>query len=203
MRLIAKKPCSFGGRQFYIGDEIPVDFVTDAKLQEKMGMIAIVDDGMGVSGGQPGTLYTQEQVEELIAEAVEEAVGNTIRDMRKEQEAFPAYAAELKETEPRAFDGVVQIAVRGASDGQFTAVFAKPEEIQQVFSIMQQGVEDGARAVADVVSENVLILLHAADSRKMVKNAAKERADRLFPAESEESGKGNEATGPNEEGDDA
>lgn len=78
-------------------------------------------------------------------------------------------------------------------------VLAKPEEIQEVFSIMQQGAEDGAKAVADVRSENVLILLHAADSRKMVKNAAKERADKLLPVEAEmnESCRGNETTGPN------
>ena len=36
MRLIANKPCSFGGRQFYIGDEIPANLVADAKTQEKM-----------------------------------------------------------------------------------------------------------------------------------------------------------------------
>ncbi len=199
MRLIANRPCSFGGRKFYIGDVVPGDLVADARLQEKMGVVSIVNDGMGASGGQPGTLYTQEQVEEMIAESVEEAVGNTIRDMRKEQEAFQTHVGKLKELEPGAFDGVVQIAVRGASDGQLTVVLAKPEEIQEVFSIMQQGAEDGAKAVADVRSENVLILLHAADSRKMVKNAAKERADKLLPVEAEmnESCRGNETTGPN------
>ena len=32
MRLIAKKPCSFGGQQFYIGDEVPENLVADVKL---------------------------------------------------------------------------------------------------------------------------------------------------------------------------
>lgn len=45
MKLIAKKPCSFGGKKFFIGNEIPVAMVTDPKAQEQMGMIAIVPDG--------------------------------------------------------------------------------------------------------------------------------------------------------------
>ena len=73
MRLIAKKPCSFGGRQFFIGDEIPENLVADAKRQEEYGVINIVNDGEGGSGAQSGSLFTQEQVEKMIAEAVEEA----------------------------------------------------------------------------------------------------------------------------------
>lgn len=43
MKLIAKKPCSFGGEQFYIGDEIPVELVKDPKTQEKYGSLVIVE----------------------------------------------------------------------------------------------------------------------------------------------------------------
>ena len=42
MKLIAKKPCSFGGQQFYIGNEITTNLVADAKRQEKLGVITIV-----------------------------------------------------------------------------------------------------------------------------------------------------------------
>ena len=52
MRLIANKPCSFGGRKFYIGDEIPENLVADARAQEKMGVITIVNDGTVVSDAQ-------------------------------------------------------------------------------------------------------------------------------------------------------
>lgn len=45
MKLIAKKPCSFEGQKFFIGDEIPVAFVKDPKAQEKMGVLAIAGDG--------------------------------------------------------------------------------------------------------------------------------------------------------------
>ena len=44
MKLIARKPCSFGGEKFYIGDEIPTEAVLDPKAQEKMGILAIVRD---------------------------------------------------------------------------------------------------------------------------------------------------------------
>ena len=45
MKLIARKPCSFGGKKFYIGDEIPVEYVVNPKEQEKMEVLAIVGDG--------------------------------------------------------------------------------------------------------------------------------------------------------------
>lgn len=44
MKLIAKKPCSFGGRRFLINDEIPEELVLDASAQEKMGVVAIVPE---------------------------------------------------------------------------------------------------------------------------------------------------------------
>lgn len=53
MRLIAKKPCSFGGQKFFIGDEIPKNLVADAKLQEQRGVITIADGSAGGSGGNP------------------------------------------------------------------------------------------------------------------------------------------------------
>lgn len=176
MRLIAKKPCSFGGQQFYIGDEIPAGLVADAKLQEGYGVIAIMNDSEGESGAQSVSLFTQEQVEKMIAEAVEEA--------KKEKEdqlaEMQAYVAELKETELGLYDGAILISVKGESDEQQTAVPATPEEIQQVFSIMQMNADEGAKAVVNVMSESVLILLHAADGRKTIKDAAKKRADILF-----------------------
>lgn len=208
MRLIANKPCSFGGRKFYIGNEIPENLVADAKLQEKMGVITIVNDNMGVSGEQSGTLFTQEQVDKMLAEAIEEAVNNTITEMKQKQkelqEVLQQSVAERKEVDSEILMETVMIDIVVDSDGeneQHMTVWAKSEEIQQVFSIMQLNVDEGAKAIADVKSENVLILLHAADSRKTVKNAAKEQADKLFSRTvSNESTSSNEATGTNAEG---
>ena len=44
MKLIAKQPCSFGGKRFYIGDDIPVELVQEPKTQEKYGKLVIVND---------------------------------------------------------------------------------------------------------------------------------------------------------------
>lgn len=209
MRLIANKPCSFGGKKFYIGNEIPENLVADARLQEKMGVITIVNDSMGVADKQSATLFTQEQVDKMLAEAIEEAVNNTITEMKQKQkelqEALQQSAAERKEVDSEILMETVMIDIVIDSDGeneQHMTVWAKSEEIQQVFSIMQLNADEGAKAIADVKSENVLILLHAADSRKTVKNAAKEQADKLFSikAASSESISSNEATGTNTEG---
>lgn len=45
MKLIAKKPCGFGGKKFYIGDEIPAEYVLNPKAQEKRGVLVVVNDG--------------------------------------------------------------------------------------------------------------------------------------------------------------
>lgn len=41
MELIAQKPCSFGGRKFFVGEKIPEGLVLDPKAQEKMGVLVI------------------------------------------------------------------------------------------------------------------------------------------------------------------
>lgn len=69
MRLIAKKPCSFGGRTFYIGEEIPTEFVLNPKAQEKLGVIAIV-----ACGGEVGM-----KQEDMVAQVGEVEFGVPIR----------------------------------------------------------------------------------------------------------------------------
>ncbi len=142
-------------------------------------------------------VFTEKEVDAMIADAVAEAEKNNEKRLAELQ----VYAAELQEIES-GLTRTVQISVKSASDGeneQITAIPAKPEEIQQVFSILQMNAEEGAKAIAEVTSENVLILLHAADSRKTIKNAAKEQEDKLFLVgdDSNESSKGNEITGTN------
>lgn len=204
MKIIAKKPCSFGGRKFFIGDEIPAELVTDVKVQEMYGRISII----GADGGEPDAqnivLYTQEQLDSMVTEAIAEAE----KKHAEEMEILEQEISELSQAESAVPLETVVIPVGGAADGdngQFTAVPATAEEIQQVFSIMQLNAEEGSKAIADVRSENVLILLHAADSRKTVKEAAKKRAGSLFPDSdvSDESGSGNGTTDTGREGDDA
>lgn len=199
MKLIAKKPCSFGGEKFYIGDGIPAGLVADPAVQEKRGILTIIKENeavvdLGDVSGKEG-LFTREAVEVLIAEAV----AAVEREKEVQLAELQRHAAELIEVESGTFGSAVSVTVFGEKEDM--AIFLSPEEIQQVFSIMQLNADKGARAIADVTSDNVLVLLHAADSRKAIKNAAKEQADKLsLKGAKEEPGGGNEAAGTHTEG---
>ncbi len=171
----------------------------EAALQEGTAMLP--KEGIPVNG----EVFTQKQVEQMLAEAVEDAVNNTIAEMEKKQAELQQYAAELQEISPDALGNTVSISVQMESNGensQMMALSVEPHELQQVFSIMQQNVEDGVKAITEINSENVLILLHAADSRITVKNAAKKQADKLFPADGAANvpDNGNGTTGTHAEG---
>lgn len=155
MKLIAKRPCSFGGRNFFIDEEIPAELVADVKLQEKLGILTVIAD--------------------------------TVPD----------------EDNSREYESAVAVTVYGDGDSD-TALLLSPEEVQSVFAILQQTAEAGVKAIAEVKSENVLILVHAVDSRKTIKDAAKKQADNLFSTKDDlnEASTRNEATDTNPEGDD-
>jgi RNase H-fold protein (predicted Holliday junction resolvase) len=77
-----------------------------------------------------------------------------------------------------------------------------PEEIQLVVTIRQQTAENAIKAIAEVKSENALILIHALDERKTVKEAAKKQADTLFSTKEDnnEASTGKTTTDTNTEG---
>lgn len=212
MGYLCVKQLSLGGTTFYAGDAIPdgVVLADRAGKLKRNGYIAESSAEIGeFKTGEAlpeGTehLYTQEEVEKTVAEAVNEAVNNTVLEMEQKQKELQE-AAGILQAEGFLSEGTVIIPVKGGSDGdneQQTAVPATPEEIQQVFSIMQMNATDGTEAIAGVKSENVLILLHAADTRKTIKDAAKKQADKIFATSSSpnESTGGNATTGNNTEG---
>lgn len=152
MKLIAKKPCSFGGRQFYIGDSIPEELVAEPSVQERMGVLSVVVD----EGIQEGMLLEGEGVAgKVIVPIVEKEEGDTAEVM---------------------------------------AVPLTEGEAQRVFSIMQMGIPEAEKAISTVSEENILIVLHACDSRSGVKKAAQKRADTLSTQEE----KTNESVGGND-----
>lgn len=157
MRLIAKKPCSFGGKQYYIGDEVPEEDVINPAVHESQGTLAIIKDEQGA------TLETADT-------------------------------------------GKVMIPVIRDGEGDVADVLNIPlteGEVQHVFAIMQMTADKAAEAMEEVNSEDVLIVLHAADSRSGVKKAAKKRAEQLSSTEPDqnESVGGNETTEGNTESD--
>ena len=196
MRLIAKKPCSYGGKKFFIGDEIPAELVVNIEREEKLGVISAANDETGVPE-QSGALYSQEQVDKMIADAV----ANADKGFTQEQvdEMIQSAVAELK---PFDSDNAgFTVAVKGEG-GNVTAVSCSAEDVQSVVDVLQMNAEDGAKAVASVKSDSVLILLHALDTRATVKKAAQKQHDTLFSAEgnSNESAGGNATTDSNTEG---
>lgn len=196
MRLIAKKPCSYGGKKFFIGDEIPAELVVNIEREEKLGVISAVNDEAGVPE-QSGALYSQEQVDEMIADAV----ANAGKGFTQEQvdEMIQSAVAEL---EPFDSDNAgFTVTVKGKGDN-VTAVSCSAEDIQSVVDVLQMNADDGAKAVTSVQSDSVLILLHALDTRATVKKAAQKQHDTLFSAEgnSNESAGGNATTDSNTEG---
>ena len=123
MRLIAKKPCSYGGRKFFIGDEIPAELVVNIEREEKLGVISIANDEAGVPE-QSGTLYSQEQVDEMIADAV----ANAGKGFTQEQvdEMIQSAVAEF---EPFDSDNAgFTVTVKGEGDN-VTAVSCSAEDI--------------------------------------------------------------------------
>ena len=196
MRLIAKKPCSYGGKKFFIGDEIPAELVVNIEREEKLGVISAANDKAGVPE-QSGALYSQEQVEEMIADAV----ANADKGFTQEQvdEMIKSAVAEL---EPFDSDNAgFTVTVKGEGDN-VTAVSCSAEDIQSVVDVLQMNADDGAKAVTSVQSDSVLILLHALETRATVKKAAQKQHDTLFSAEgnSNESTGGNATTDSNTEG---
>lgn len=201
MQYLCEKQLFAGGVTYHVGEIIPDGVILPERSGKlmKSGYISELNLEMpeGSSSGQR-RVFTQEEVNAMIADELSKAA----REHEEQLAKIQNHKEALDETALSAFEGTVLITLKGTADGeneQVTAIPASPEEIQQVFSVMQLNAEDGARAIADVESENVLILLHAADSRKTVKNAAKERADKLFSTETvpNESTGGNETTGTN------
>lgn len=198
MQYLCEKQLTAGGKTFYPGNIIPDGVILPergSKLKRN-GYITELDGtaAQKPAGNQTG-MFTQEQVDSMISEAVAE--------MQQKHEELQQAVAELKETEPGAFEGTVQISLKGESDGeneQITVIPATPDEIQQVFSIMQMNTDEGPKAIAEVQSENVLIMLHAADSRKTIKEAAKKQADNLFSHKEDKDAPagGNEVTDPSQ-----
>ncbi len=202
MQYLCLKQLTVGKTTYHLGDTIPDDVILPARSEKliRSGYISKLDEETQYSKNESG-LFTQEQVDKMIAEAVDEAVNNMVVEMEQKQKALQEAAGVLQE-EGFLSENIVIIPVKGDADGdneQITTILMTPNEIQQVFSIMQQNADEGSKAITTITSENVLILLHAADSRKTIKEAAKKQADNLFSSNDNinESKKHNEATSMN------
>lgn len=198
MQYLCMKQLTLAGVTYYPGDIIPDGII----LPERSGKLSrsgyISELGREEQQDQDDVLcklFTEEEVQIRIADAVAAVERERAAQLSELQE----HAAELREIESGAFESVVPVTIFGEEEDMAVRLF--PEEINQVFAVMQLKADEGVKMIEDVTSENVLILLHAADSRKTIKNAAKEQADKLsLKGAKDESRGGNEAVGTHAEG---
>lgn len=196
MRYLCTKQLTAGGETYYPGEIIPDGVILPERSGKllRSGYISEVSEESWqtpVTGME--TLFTQEEVTAMIAKAVEAV-----------EQKYSDEIAKLEEMEDGTYAAAVTITVKGDSDDQNVDVPATPEEIQRSFAILQMNAEEGVKAIADVKSENVLIIVHAIDNRKTVKEAAKKQADNLFSTDSikNDASNGKSFTDTNAEGSD-
>lgn len=130
-KLIALKPCSFGGKKFFIGDEIPAEYVASPATQEKLGTLVVVN------------VDAEIDVHETVV--------------------YPESKVSL----------VVQ------SDGKEMTLEPTDRGIQDVFNVLIGKATDAEAIIKQMDDADALIMLHLADSRKTIKEAAELRAKEL------------------------
>ena len=130
-RLVALKPCNFGGEKFFIGEEIPSKYVANPSAQAKLGTIAIV------------VVDTEINVTEPIV--------------------VPAPSLSI----------IVK------NDDKEMILEPTDKGIQDIFSVLIGKASDAETIINQMNDNDALILLHLADSRKTIKEAAELRAKEL------------------------
>lgn len=130
-KLIALKPCSFGGKKYFIGDEIPAEYVSNPSAQEKLGTLTVVN------------VDAEIDVHETIV--------------------IPEPSLSL----------VVQ------SEGKEMTLEPSDKGVQDVFNVLIGKASDAEAIINEMDDGDALILLHLADSRKTIKEAAELRAKEL------------------------
>lgn len=131
MKLIAQRPCSFGGKQFPIGSEIPSELVSSPRMQEIMGILSIVPDGS-----------------EPVQASPEPVTVNVL-----------PVSLHSK-------DGDINLNL--AADG-----------LQAFVDVLTASATSAVEIINGINSDDLLILIHATDSRKSVQAAAEARAKAL------------------------
>lgn len=143
MKLIAKKPCSFGGKQFFVGDEIPTELVSDPTAQEKRKVISIIPfDSEIVSGMVP-----------------------------------------IDDCAPAVVEGL-PVSIRSKSGDIKLSLTA--DCLQAFVDVLMANNTSAVEIVNGITNEDLLILIHATDSRKTVREAAEGRAKALNPEAGEQ-----------------
>lgn len=136
MKLIAKKPCSFEGHKFFIGDEIPAELVANPKSLEQMGVIAIAGNAEPIPFTDPQEYVTQvgEVKFEILIHAGEED-----------------YPLQITNEELSVFTDILQIPVSKAEDRQKVSEMIQKIESEDLLIMLDA--LDGRKFVKDEAQE--------------------------------------------------
>ena len=89
MKLFAIKPCSFGGKRYFIGDEVPLSEVSNPKEQEKRGVLAI-------SSGSENDVAGLPEAEKKITKTIEKLEIPVLQDGENEVLAISLNGNEIQ-----------------------------------------------------------------------------------------------------------
>ena len=146
MKLFAQKPCSFGGRSFFVGEEVPEELVLNPLIQEKMGVLATISDGAEIQDGLP-----VEKLQELVAEVAD--VKFEIIIHAKEGDL----AIQVTNEELSVFTDILQIGVSKADEKQKISEKIRKVDSEDLLILLdaldsRRYVKDLAQARAEQIS---------------------------------------------------
>lgn len=137
-------------------------------------MSYICRKGLNISGVQykPGELIPDgviltNRIRPLMAVGAISEVENTV---------IPAVGISQPDT---AVSELSTVSIPVKSESGNIMLEMTPDEVRTVFAVLQMTANEGITAIGKIESDNVLIMIHATDSRKTIQNAAKEREDIL------------------------
>lgn len=90
----------------------------------------------------------------------------------------PSDVAVLASSEETTDDDLIRVPIPQGANEELVIPISK-DDAALIFCILQESAEKAVWEINEINDENVLIVIHATDSRKSVKNAAKERASSL------------------------
>ena len=128
---------------------------------------------------QPGDIIPEEAV-----------LGSRVRSLMtcgyimEQPDDAPSDVAVLASADETAENDMVLVPIQQGASDELVVPISK-DDAALIFCLMQENAEKAIWEINEINDENVLIVIHATDGRKSVKNAAKERASTLHTTNGE------------------
>lgn len=136
MRLIAQIPCTFAGKKYLIGNEIPVEDVENPEAQAKRGTIAIVKDDDGTS-----------PLSDVVSQVGQVKFAITIHAGEDD------YTVTVTEAELQIYADIVQMGVKTNEEKEKVAELISSIDSEELLILIDA--LDGRKAVKDAIKERV------------------------------------------------